>query len=463
MFLREPTPCLHVSWWNLPGRSFLFGDKMNAPSHIGDHEKPLGWRQWVEPWYLAYALLGISVAGVAPILLPLSVSETGSIAEVGVVMAAFNLGGLMAPFWGNLADRHRWHREVLAAGLFGTAITLAAFAFIPSLPARIVLALLQGAGAAAAATVANLFVVEVHPEAEWDKRIGWLQTLYGGGQVAGLLLAGILSRFDLRLGLLIAAALTLLAFLPGWFMTPAPSTPRSSRPVLRHPARHAELSAGSPQRFYHHPNRNTVQEILRTLFSPFGVFLIGWLISFAGAAAFFALYPIIMLKAYQVSPSLSSGGFAVAAALGLMLYVPAGAWSTRFGAIRVMQVALGIRGLAFLALLSLGIVGMAHPGALALLCFLFLVLAWSMLSVTGTAVTAKLSAVNEGEGLGLFNATTALGGVIGAIVGGWLAEQWGYDAVPIMGLVGIVAGIILSAVSAALQKGTKMTPSRVDS
>jgi len=27
--------------------------------------------RWVEPWYMAYALLGIAVTGAAPILLPL--------------------------------------------------------------------------------------------------------------------------------------------------------------------------------------------------------------------------------------------------------------------------------------------------------------------------------------------------------------------------------------------------------
>jgi hypothetical protein len=41
------------------------------------------WRQWVEPWYLAYALLGATIAGLAPILLPLTVSRIGKAADVG--------------------------------------------------------------------------------------------------------------------------------------------------------------------------------------------------------------------------------------------------------------------------------------------------------------------------------------------------------------------------------------------
>jgi hypothetical protein len=55
------------------------------------------WRRWVEPWYVVYALLGIAMNGVAPLLLPLAVSRVGNAAEIGLVMAALSLGGLTAP------------------------------------------------------------------------------------------------------------------------------------------------------------------------------------------------------------------------------------------------------------------------------------------------------------------------------------------------------------------------------
>ncbi|HSB80927.1 MAG TPA: hypothetical protein VLM91_19260 [Candidatus Methylomirabilis sp.] len=87
--------------------------------------------------------------------------------------------------------------------------------------------------------------------------------------------------------------------------------------------------------------------------------------------------------------------------------------------------ALGVRLLAFLNLLALGF---THPGGgrwLALLAFLFVVLAWSLLSVSGTALTAELSPGGEGQAMGLFNATTAVAGVIGAALGGWVAGRGG--------------------------------------
>ena len=87
---------------------------------------------------------------------------------------------------------------------------LAAMPFLPEILPWTALSFLAGAGTAAVATVATLFVVEFNPQDEWEPRIGWLQTFNGGGQVAGLLLAGIFGS-DFRVGLFCSAAALLPA------------------------------------------------------------------------------------------------------------------------------------------------------------------------------------------------------------------------------------------------------------
>jgi DHA1 family tetracycline resistance protein-like MFS transporter len=399
--------------------------------------------KWIEPWYLAYALLGATAAGLAPILLPLSASRTGDAVHVGMVMATFNLGGLTAPLWGDLADRNRFHRWLLCGGLLTAAIGLAAFPLTKNQTARLGFAFLQGMGATGSATVANLFVVEVHPQSEWDERIGWLQTFYGGGQVGGLLLAGILSQIDLRKGLFVASGLTLMAALLGWLTTQKPPRQPISRPVLLQRVPHSEWVVGSPQHLYHHPNLNALLQLGKGLRSPFGLFITTWFVSFGGSAAFFSLYPVLMGRVYGVSPNLSSSSYAVAAGLGLAFYSRAGGWSDRFGPAGVMQIGLGLRLLAFLSLLLLGMTHFA--GSLALVGFLFVVLAWSLLSVSSTALTAKLSPMNGGEGMGIFNAASALSSVIGAALGGWIAGQWGYNGATVLAILGVGLGLILTS------------------
>ncbi|MHB8908832.1 MAG: MFS transporter [Syntrophales bacterium] len=401
--------------------------------------------QWIETWYLSYALLGLSAAGLLPILLPLLVGQTGGAADIGFVMAAFSLGGLTAPVWGGLADRYRLHRWLLIGGILGTALGAAAFPFALSLSRRIGLALLAGAGLASASTVANLFIVEVRPKLEWDARIGWLQTFYGAGQVVGLVLAGLIGQSSPAWGLWLAGGTGIAAIIPALIGTSQDSAVLlQHRPVLPHPVHRTEWPVASPQHLYHRLSMQGIRRFVIPSRAPFGQFLIAWLLSFSGAAAFFSFYPVLMEKVYGVPPGLSSTGYALAAGLGLILYAPAGAWSLRKGPLLILRHALALRIAAFIALTILAAIA-AFPGRgwLAMLSFLFVVLAWSLLSVSSTTLVASLSPESEGEGMGIFNAVTALSGVIGASLGGWAANLWGYVAIPIMGIVGVGAGLIV--------------------
>jgi MFS family permease len=89
----------------------------------------------------------------------------------------------------------------------------------------------------------------------------------------------------------------------------------------------------------------------------------------------------------------------------------------------------------------------------ALLCVIVVILSWSLLSVSGTASTAQLSRGGEGEGMGLFNATTALAGVTGAALGGWVAERWGYHMVLSLPVVGIALGLFLVLMVGSARRG----------
>lgn len=398
----------------------------------------------IEPWYLAYLLLGFGMAGVAPILLPLAVAERGSAAQVGLVMAAFSLGGLTAPLWGALADRFGIHRWLLAGGLLATALGLAGFVVQRSISSWLLLALVQSGGAAAAATVADLFVVEVHPRTEWDARLGWLQTSYGVGQVGGLLLAGLAGQTNVAAGLLAAAALMVVAIAPGWTGPHAARRAATPHPAVPHPARHAEWPVSSPHRLYPMVGIRAATLVEATARGRSGRFLVAWVLSFGGAAAVFSLYPVLMGALFGVGPSLSSTGFAVAAALGISLYAPAGGWSQRAGPMRVLRGALALRLVSFVAMLGLGL---AHPqaqGPLALATFVLIVLSWSALSVSGTALAARLLPGGEGEALGLYNAATAVAGVLGAALGGGLAARWGYAAAPALAVLGVAIGLALT-------------------
>ncbi len=401
----------------------------------------------VESWYVSYALLGLSAAGLMPILLPILVGRSGDAADVGLVMASFSLGGLTAPLWGRWADRYRLHRGLLAGGLLATAAGAVAFTVAESLVARTGSALLSGIGLAAASTVANLLVVEAHPREEWDSRIGALLAFYGGGQVCGLVLAGLIGPAAPSRGLRLAAAVSAVAVVPVLLATRRRPVPLAeSRPVFSHAPSHAEWPIGSPRHASHHPGPSRLGTVLREMESRLTRFFAAWLLGYAGSAASFALYPVLMRKLYGVPAALSSAGYAVAAGLGLALYAPAGRWSEKRGPRRVLRYGLAVRLLAFAAMLGLARVTGPGRGWLALSLFVAVVLAWPLLSVSGTALVAELASGDEGEAMGAFNAVTAVSGVAGASLGGWAASALGYAAVPAMGLAGAALGLLILSV-----------------
>src|SRR5262249_58178168 len=119
----------------------------------------------------------------------------------------------------------------------GMIVVLGALLLMPmqlGLPVRIALAALLGTGFAAANTVANMFIVEVRPEAEWNARIGALQALSGMGQVGGLLLAGIIGgRFALAFGVaagLVACAVPIARLTPRAVPVPMPRAAPAAPP-----------------------------------------------------------------------------------------------------------------------------------------------------------------------------------------------------------------------------------------
>lgn len=172
-------------------------------------------RSDIEGWYLGYTLQSVVVLGTVPILLPLLVQDTTGATQAGLVVAALFVGKMSAPLWGSLADRTGRHALIFLGGFLIAAGAIALLAKTRGLAFWLPLALLLGAGAAASATIAGMLIVEFHPKAEWDTRIGWLQTFYGGGWMVGLGLASWLHA-DPETGLLISAGLLLPAMVAGW-------------------------------------------------------------------------------------------------------------------------------------------------------------------------------------------------------------------------------------------------------
>lgn len=377
-------------------------------------------------------------AGLAPLLLPLWLSREGTTNLVGPAMAAIGLGQLAAPLWGRVADDHRLYLQVFLGGLVVVAGGLAGFVLFSSGAPVVAAALIMGAGISACTTVANLYIVERFARDSWSSRLGGLQLAYGVGQVTGLLLAGVLSGFNVRTVMIVAAALPLagLAFSRS---LPAMPGPARSRHLQLAPRLSIVSLIGSSAHALHLLHVGKAIDALKHASPTFLRFHALWFVINTGSAFIFTFYPLLLHRRYDVDVTSVAWGYAAAVAGSLLLVKPSADRVVKHGARAVLLSALAVRVVALCGLIGL----LWTPGTLraplALALFGVIVAAWVPLNLAGTTVAAS-SGLPEGEAMGLFSANSALTSVVGALAAGWLVGGVGYGALPVAAVLLIALG-----------------------
>jgi MFS family permease len=420
-----------------------------------------GGRGYLEAWFAPFALVNGAAVGLVPILLPV-VSVKYGVGHVGLVMGAFNLGAFAAPMTGALADRFKAYRAFAIACAALSAVSLWLFPLAGS-AVQLLLALANGAGFAGAVTIANLLIVERRRKAEWNSRLGWLETVLGVGQGAALLLASWLSTLSADKALLVgafvpAAAIPLAAVLvpdgsarppqpevPAQPAVPAqPSIERVERTQYRlaHAGLVGEWGPASPSRAHNLRRRRPFAGFRTVLGGGFGWMLAAWAPAYAGTAIVFSLYPVLFSRSFGVAPQTSALAFAVIVFVSLPLFILAGRVAQRRGPAIAMTGGMGAR-VILLGLLA-GLAAAGHvPRILPLAAFAGILFAWSFLSVASPALTGQLVPNAEGDAQGMLNATSGIAGLIGSVAGGEVASAWGYPAALAAGAAAVAVGLLI--------------------
>src|SRR5277367_5488101 len=397
--------------------------------------------RWIEPWYVSYAILGALASGAAVILIPLMVDENGGTAiQIGMAIAAQNCGAFSAPLWGWISDRSKAYRLVFFGGFLLIAAGFISFALIKSRSVWIIGSFLIGFGTAASNTVATLFIVEFTPEKEWSQRISWLQTFNAIGSVLGMAGAGLIHP---ELGMLLAAALVIPALLVGGVGLPVVGGPfhrphvTISREKLALLARRIEPLTGSVVSHLHALHLSDFNKPLRAAFSSsFGIFLNGWFFFSFGVSSFSSLYPVLMRTSFGMAASWSSLLMSIATAVSIGLYNVAGRLTTRRGPASILSFGIAVR---TITLVGLGLLGFSHlrsPLLPAIVLFGLFQGIWPLLSVGSNDLSAALAPFGEGMAMGLFSAAAAIASAGGAIIGGAIADRFGYPSVSLFAAAG---------------------------
>jgi hypothetical protein len=186
--------------------------------------------------------------------------------------------------------------------------------------------------------VAGMFLVEGHPRAEWNTRIGWFRVAYGAGQVAGLLIAAAAAA-HLTAGWLVTGALMLAGLGIGRIGLPALGPVPDTAGL---DARASGRPVGGISWILHAFHRPALRDLTGALRSRFAVFLLTWLLTMTGVQTFFNVVPLVMRDAFGVRASASSLLFLAGAGLGTAVYPACGALADRRGPGFVLGLGLGL-------------------------------------------------------------------------------------------------------------------------
>jgi DHA1 family tetracycline resistance protein-like MFS transporter len=176
----------------------------------------------------------LDVMGIG-LLIPVLPSIVGQFTEsrdaqtywYGALIATFGVAQFIcAPLLGALSD-HYGRRPVLLTAISGLGLMFFLTPLVGSLTQLLATRVFGGA-LAANFSVANAYVADVSSHENRAKSFGKIGAAFGIGFILGPMLGGLLGHLDIRLPFFVAAGLSFLNFLYGWFVLPE-SLPRERR------------------------------------------------------------------------------------------------------------------------------------------------------------------------------------------------------------------------------------------
>lgn len=389
----------------------------------------------LQPWMVANVAMGAGFSAFIALLIPPYVTEvTSDASAAGVVMAVISLAAVLGPVLGTFADRHGAHRLVMSGGVLGLAVGFAAFALASeSAEFFAVDAIVLGVSVAAVSAVGPVFIVGLglSQDVEARRMTGYSLAMPAGQVVGGFLIgAAATAGWSYSARFWLASGCCLLLAIATWFTSKGPEEQL-----------HRVMYAATDDASTESTGAEKVP-LRQILVSMFGLFLLISVLTSVANNGINSQISNIMPNVYGISEAETSTLISIAGALNMVLFIPSGRLMAKRGTLPTYSLGVIMRLVGALGMAVVGVIS----GAPALIAVAFMQLLYqanpfARLAQPGTAV--RFATFPAGMANGWLIAGSALGGFAGALLGGVLADAYGFNAVNWMGAAAAAGSIVL--------------------
>ncbi len=352
---------------------------------------------------------------------------------IGVLMAVYSLMQfLFSPFWGKLSDRIG-RRPIILLSLFGAGLSHLAFGLASEFYMLIIARGFAGLFGANIST-AMAYMADKTERAERSKAMGMIGAAFGLGFTVGPFLGYVFIQIGEKLGSeapfgshFAAIAASLICFLNFVFAYFYLKESRDRKPIGK--AKSLSTRMASLKKYFSVP----VMASLLMIFSCYSV---------AMANMEIPLFLYVKQK-FGWGASVASLGFAY---MGLLLVFVQGYFVRKYlkkwGESKVLMLGLLVA--------SLGFFGIGLANSLLTLGLVVTLLAFGIGVISPTVngmISLLASSEDQGEALGVSQSLSALGRIIGPLIGGWVYREYGPSTPFFFAGVVMLLAILLGAKS----------------
>lgn len=383
-----------------------------------------------EWWMFSFIAAGAAWSAFISLLIPPYITESsGNAANAGIVMAIISLAAVLGPVLGGFADKYRAHRLVLSLGVLGLALGFVAYAISAEAQAILALdAILLGVSVAAVNAVGPVFVIGAGlSQALQAKRLTVLNLLQPVGQVIGGVIMAAAAGLDFSARFWIAAGVILVCAVVTWFASAGP-------------AKRILLPEDKPEE--HLENQKKSFGLKQVLISSFGLYLLVLVLSSVGNNGINAQIANIMPNVYGMDQQTTSALISLAGLFNIGLFVVAGRWLASSGGMTVFSAGNVIRLIGALGMAVLGMVAKS-PVLIAAAFMQILYQSNPFVRLTQPVVAMRFASIPAGQASGWVIAAAAAGSFFGSLIGGWLADAVGFNAINWMATIAVGGAVLL--------------------